>query len=73
MYKCCTNFLLALKNQTIGQVQNRKCIEDVIHFAWEEKLFLLADEVMEYSVLKSTAKSRHMRCNFVPCVVLVFF
>jgi len=32
-------------------VQNRKCIEDVIHFAWEEKLFLLADEVMEYSVL----------------------
>lgn len=28
-----------------GQVQNRKCIEDVIHFAWEEKLFLLADEV----------------------------
>jgi hypothetical protein len=29
----------------IGQVQSRKCIEDVIHFAWEEKLFLLADEV----------------------------
>uniref|UniRef100_A0A2I3S9M3 Alanine aminotransferase 1 n=1 Tax=Pan troglodytes TaxID=9598 RepID=A0A2I3S9M3_PANTR len=28
-----------------GQVQSRKCIEDVIHFAWEEKLFLLADEV----------------------------
>ncbi|KAL7978914.1 hypothetical protein Chor_013403 [Crotalus horridus] len=27
-----------------GQVQNRKCIEEVIHFAWEEKLFLLADE-----------------------------
>lgn len=22
-----------------GQVQSRKCIEDVIHFAWEEKLF----------------------------------
>lgn len=30
---------------SIGQVQSRKCIEDVIHFAWEEKLFLLADEV----------------------------
>ncbi|ETE72974.1 Alanine aminotransferase 2 [Ophiophagus hannah] len=30
-----------------GQVQNRKCIEEVIHFAWEEKLFLLADEVMK--------------------------
>ena len=29
----------------LGQVQSRKCIEDVIHFAWEEKLFLLADEV----------------------------
>lgn len=28
-----------------GQVQSRKCIEDVIRFAWEEKLFLLADEV----------------------------
>lgn len=26
----------------LGQVQSRKCIEDVIHFAWEEKLFLLA-------------------------------
>ncbi|XP_064315538.1 alanine aminotransferase 2 isoform X3 [Phalacrocorax carbo] len=38
-----------------GQVQNRKCIEDVIHFAWEEKLFLLADEEKE-SVLKNLAK-----------------
>lgn len=32
-------------------MQNRKSAEDVIHFAWEEKLFLLADEVMGYSVL----------------------
>ncbi|KAJ7402391.1 glutamic--pyruvic transaminase [Pitangus sulphuratus] len=38
-----------------GQVQNRKCIEDVIHFAWEEKLFLLADEEKE-SVLNNLAK-----------------
>lgn len=28
-----------------GQVQSRKCIEEVIRFAFEEKLFLLADEV----------------------------
>uniref|UniRef100_A0A8P0PG55 alanine transaminase n=1 Tax=Canis lupus familiaris TaxID=9615 RepID=A0A8P0PG55_CANLF len=33
-----------------GQVQSRKCIEDVIHFAWEEKLFLLADEVYQDNV-----------------------
>uniref|UniRef100_A0A2K6K3M1 alanine transaminase n=1 Tax=Rhinopithecus bieti TaxID=61621 RepID=A0A2K6K3M1_RHIBE len=34
----------------ISQVQSRKCIEDVIHFAWEEKLFLLADEVYQDNV-----------------------
>ena len=28
-----------------GQVQSRQCIEDVIKFAFEEKLFLMADEV----------------------------
>ncbi|XP_036604831.1 alanine aminotransferase 2 [Trichosurus vulpecula] len=33
-----------------GQVQSRKCIEEVIHFAWEEKLFLLADEVYQDNV-----------------------
>ncbi|XP_027540730.1 alanine aminotransferase 2-like [Neopelma chrysocephalum] len=33
-----------------GQVQNRKCIEDVIHFACEEKLVLLADEVYQDNV-----------------------
>lgn len=37
----------------IGQVQSRKCIEDVIHFAWEEKLFLLADEVRAVPVALS--------------------
>ena len=31
-----------------GHVQNRKSIEDVIRFAAEEKLFLLADEVMVF-------------------------
>lgn len=35
----------------LGQVQSRKCIEDVIHFAWEEKLFLLADEVRAASAI----------------------
>ena len=29
----------------IGQVQDRQCIEDVIRFAAEERLFLMADEV----------------------------
>nr|XP_014333591.1 PREDICTED: alanine aminotransferase 2 [Bos mutus] len=39
-----------------GQVQSRKCIEDVIHFAWEEKLFLLADEVYQDNVYSSDCK-----------------
>ncbi|XP_070604522.1 alanine aminotransferase 1 isoform X1 [Erythrolamprus reginae] len=33
-----------------GQVQSRKCIEEVIHFAWEERLFLMADEVYQDNV-----------------------
>ncbi|KAG8430136.1 hypothetical protein GDO86_018411, partial [Hymenochirus boettgeri] len=33
-----------------GQVQSRKCIEDVIRFAAEENLFLLADEVYQDNV-----------------------
>lgn len=40
-----TTYLLLLFGDFLGQVQSRKCIEEVIHFAWEEKLFLLADEV----------------------------
>lgn len=40
-----TSCILVLLGIFLGQVQSRKCIEDVIHFAWEEKLFLLADEV----------------------------
>lgn len=60
---CSTDFIfLDLQNQTVGQVQSRKCIEDVIHFAWEEKLFLLADEVIEYSVF-SKAKLKVSRLN----------
>ncbi|MGH0132855.1 UNVERIFIED_CONTAM: hypothetical protein FKN15_050903 [Acipenser sinensis] len=33
-----------------GQVQSRKCIEDVIRFAAEEKLFLMADEVYQDNI-----------------------
>lgn len=33
-----------------GQVQSRECIEEVIKFAYEEKLFLLADEVYQDNV-----------------------
>lgn len=30
---------------TPGQVQSKKCIEEVLHFAYEENLFVMADEV----------------------------
>uniref|UniRef100_A0A6Q2YZL2 alanine transaminase n=1 Tax=Esox lucius TaxID=8010 RepID=A0A6Q2YZL2_ESOLU len=33
-----------------GQVQSRQCIEDVIRFAAEERLFLMADEVYQDNV-----------------------
>ncbi|KAJ6661522.1 hypothetical protein lerEdw1_014432 [Lerista edwardsae] len=33
-----------------GQVQSRQCIEEVIRFAWEERLFLLADEVYQDNI-----------------------
>nr|XP_028591801.1 alanine aminotransferase 1 isoform X1 [Podarcis muralis] len=33
-----------------GQVQSRQRIEDVIRFAWEEQLFLLADEVYQDNI-----------------------
>ncbi|XP_025923869.1 alanine aminotransferase 2-like, partial [Apteryx rowi] len=33
-----------------GQVQSRRCIEDVIKFAFEEKLFLMADEVYQDNI-----------------------
>ncbi|XP_014383897.1 PREDICTED: alanine aminotransferase 2 [Myotis brandtii] len=39
-----------------GQVQSRKCIEDVIRFAWEEKLFLLADEVYQDNVYSADCR-----------------
>ncbi|KFO61771.1 Alanine aminotransferase 2, partial [Corvus brachyrhynchos] len=33
-----------------GQVQSRECIEEVIKFAYEEKLFLMADEVYQDNI-----------------------
>lgn len=37
--------LSVLHLHTPGQVQTRECIEAVIRFAFEEGLFLMADEV----------------------------
>ncbi|XP_039702115.1 alanine aminotransferase 1 isoform X4 [Pteropus medius] len=39
-----------LKLLVAGQVQTRECIEAVIRFAFEERLFLLADEVYQDNV-----------------------
>ncbi|KAM9493366.1 alanine aminotransferase 2 [Clarias gariepinus] len=33
-----------------GQVQSKKCIEEVLHFAYEENLFVMADEVYQENV-----------------------
>ncbi|XP_066512209.1 alanine aminotransferase 2-like [Hoplias malabaricus] len=33
-----------------GQVQSNKCIEDVLHFAYEENLFVMADEVYQENI-----------------------
>uniref|UniRef100_A0A4W5MIZ0 alanine transaminase n=1 Tax=Hucho hucho TaxID=62062 RepID=A0A4W5MIZ0_9TELE len=33
-----------------GQVQSRKCIEEVLHFAYEENLFVMSDEVYQDNV-----------------------
>lgn len=39
-----------------GQVQSKKCIEEVLHFAYEENLFVMADEVT------STSTQNFVRC-----------
>ncbi|XP_039609741.1 alanine aminotransferase 2-like isoform X1 [Polypterus senegalus] len=39
-----------------GQVQSKKCIEDVIRFAAEEKLMLLADEVYQDNIYAQGCK-----------------
>ncbi|XP_006634237.2 alanine aminotransferase 2-like isoform X1 [Lepisosteus oculatus] len=39
-----------------GQVQSKKCIEDVIRFAAEERLFLMADEVYQDNIYAEGCK-----------------
>lgn len=34
-----------LSHSGAGQVQSKKCVEEVLHFAHEENLFVMADEV----------------------------
>lgn len=50
--KCCYPRVLCVINpgNPTGQVQCRKCIEDVIRFAAEENLLLMADEVYQDNV-----------------------
>ncbi|NXM74596.1 ALAT2 aminotransferase, partial [Serilophus lunatus] len=49
--RCCPRVLCVINpGNPTGQVQSRECIEEVIKFAYEEKLFLLADEVYQDNV-----------------------
>ncbi|NWT18375.1 ALAT2 aminotransferase, partial [Vireo altiloquus] len=49
--RCCPRALCIINpGNPTGQVQSRDCIEDVIKFAYEEKLFLLADEVYQDNI-----------------------
>lgn len=52
----------------LGQVQSRKCMEDVIHFAWEEKVFLLADEVRALAAAPSRPHTGRARPHRTPWV-----
>ncbi|NXH17896.1 ALAT2 aminotransferase, partial [Bucco capensis] len=48
---CCPRVLCIINpGNPTGQVQSRQCIEEVIKFAFEEKLFLMADEVYQDNV-----------------------
>ncbi|KAI1888864.1 hypothetical protein AGOR_G00173160 [Albula goreensis] len=48
---CCPRALCIINpGNPTGQVQSRQCIEDVIRFAAEEHLFLMADEVYQDNV-----------------------
>ncbi|KAI1904075.1 hypothetical protein AGOR_G00001940 [Albula goreensis] len=50
--KYCNPRVLCIINpgNPTGQVQSKKCIEEVLHFAYEEKLFVLSDEVYQDNV-----------------------
>ncbi|NWS78831.1 ALAT2 aminotransferase, partial [Crotophaga sulcirostris] len=48
---CCPRVLCIINpGNPTGQVQSRQCIEDVIKFAFEERLFLMADEVYQDNI-----------------------
>ncbi|XP_065688735.1 alanine aminotransferase 1 isoform X2 [Patagioenas fasciata] len=48
---CCPRVLCIINpGNPTGQVQSRQCIEDVIKFAYEENLFLMADEVYQDNI-----------------------
>ncbi|XP_067854033.1 alanine aminotransferase 2 isoform X2 [Heptranchias perlo] len=54
---CCPKVLCIINpGNPTGQVQSKKCIEDVIRFAYEEKLFLLADEVYQENIYSEGCK-----------------
>ncbi|XP_032923879.1 alanine aminotransferase 2-like [Catharus ustulatus] len=49
--RCCPRVLCIINpGNPTGQVQSRECIEDVIKFAYEERLFLMADEVYQDNI-----------------------
>ncbi|XP_066063808.1 alanine aminotransferase 1 [Chamaea fasciata] len=49
--RCCPRVLCIINpGNPTGQVQSRECIEEVIKFAYEEKLFLMADEVYQDNI-----------------------
>lgn len=48
---CCPRVLCVINpGNPTGQVQSRECIQNVIKFAHEEKLFLMADEVYQDNI-----------------------
>ncbi|NXS64142.1 ALAT2 aminotransferase, partial [Brachypteracias leptosomus] len=49
--RCCPRVLCIINpGNPTGQVQSLQCIKDVIKFAYEEKLFLMADEVYQDNI-----------------------
>lgn len=54
-----------------GQVQSKKCIEEVLHFAYEENLFVMADEVKFCTTLNGKKNfTGNSNCIFFVLIVL---
>lgn len=49
-----------------GQVQTKKCIEEVLHFAYEENLLVMADEVTS-NACRHRFKLLTPHCKFTLC------